>query len=243
MIRPIVTHRGRDVHATSAGSPRKLPAGRPPATPHTDAARRIYTAAQTIVEQKGHFAIKDREIANAAGVSVAMINYYFESKEGLLFALVDEFCAGLASALEEVERRARSTASDAPRPTRALMRILVHAYHAHPAISHIVMAEIARNNSIVRLGFMKRYKSRAMESLKRMFDHLLHSGVYDRQMDTSHAALALLSLLNGPLLITAALRPAGCVVGPGVDALETERWIDYIADLFDRQFIQADERE
>jgi len=56
----------------------------------TDPKRRIFDAAAALFVNKGYSAIGVREIAKEAGVNIAMINYYFGGKGGILRDILDE---------------------------------------------------------------------------------------------------------------------------------------------------------
>ena len=49
---------------------------------------RILSAAQKLFEEKGFEQTSVRDIANSAGVNVALINYHFQTKENLLFTIL-----------------------------------------------------------------------------------------------------------------------------------------------------------
>lgn len=65
---------------------------------------RILQSAIRLFASKGYAATGVRELAENAGVNLAMINYYFGSKSGVLKAVIDEFFTGyraiVASALQ-----------------------------------------------------------------------------------------------------------------------------------------------
>jgi AcrR family transcriptional regulator len=65
--------------------------------PEGDARRALIEAAQAILAVKPAGKLTVREVASRAGCDVAMVNYYFGSKEGLLTAALDD-------ALEEMNR-------------------------------------------------------------------------------------------------------------------------------------------
>ena len=56
-----------------------------------DSRKRLRTAALEIFSRDGYDAATTRKIAEAAGVNEALIQRYFQGKQGLLFALMDEF--------------------------------------------------------------------------------------------------------------------------------------------------------
>lgn len=64
------------------------------------AKQRIFTAAASLFAQKGYAAVSVREIANKAEVNIAMINYYYGGKIGILKAIVNECYEKYYSAIE-----------------------------------------------------------------------------------------------------------------------------------------------
>jgi AcrR family transcriptional regulator len=55
-----------------------------------DAKRRIFDAAVALFVDKGYSAVGVREIAKEAGVNIAMINYYFGGKSGILKDILED---------------------------------------------------------------------------------------------------------------------------------------------------------
>lgn len=51
---------------------------------------RIKQAAKLLFQQKGYAAVKTREIAEASGINLALLNYYFRSKENLFQQIMAE---------------------------------------------------------------------------------------------------------------------------------------------------------
>ncbi|MBW8705889.1 HTH-type transcriptional repressor NemR [Streptomyces sp. MBT84] len=60
----------------------------------SDAKERILTAAQSLIEQRGYSALGVAEICKAAGVPKGSFYYFFDSKEELALAVLDEHWAG-----------------------------------------------------------------------------------------------------------------------------------------------------
>lgn len=54
------------------------------------AKQRIFTAAASLFAQKGYAAVSVRDIADMANVNIAMINYYYGGKVGILKAIINE---------------------------------------------------------------------------------------------------------------------------------------------------------
>jgi AcrR family transcriptional regulator len=64
----------------------------------------IIRTAESLFAQKGYDGTSVRDIAEAAGVNIAMISYYFGSKEGLIKALFEERTADVALQVENLQR-------------------------------------------------------------------------------------------------------------------------------------------
>jgi TetR/AcrR family transcriptional repressor of nem operon len=60
----------------------------------SDAREKILGAARTLIESRGYSALGVAEICRAAGVPKGSFYYFFESKEALALAVVDEHWAG-----------------------------------------------------------------------------------------------------------------------------------------------------
>jgi len=62
---------------------------------------KILVAARHVFEQKGYDAARTRDIALEANVNVALINYHFQSKEQLFWAVVQDFLGPINQSLRD----------------------------------------------------------------------------------------------------------------------------------------------
>ena len=58
--------------------------------PQESTEQKIMKAARNLFMEKGYHAIKTRDIANEAGINLALLNYYFRSKEKLFEIIMKE---------------------------------------------------------------------------------------------------------------------------------------------------------
>jgi TetR/AcrR family transcriptional regulator len=86
----------------ATGDPRSPRRGR---RPQGDARRALIEAAQAILADRPAGRLTVREVAERAGCDVALVNYYFESREGLLTAALEDALAELRQVLEAMTRR------------------------------------------------------------------------------------------------------------------------------------------
>ncbi len=63
---------------------------------------RIKQAAHTVFQQKGFAATRTRDIAEEAGINLALLNYYFRSKERLFEIVMFETLANFISGVESI---------------------------------------------------------------------------------------------------------------------------------------------
>jgi TetR/AcrR family transcriptional regulator len=59
-----------------------------------DSRARLIAAAQTIFAQKGYDGTTVKELADAAGVNISLVSYYFDGKEGLYRSCIEEVGRG-----------------------------------------------------------------------------------------------------------------------------------------------------
>src|SRR5687767_4981818 len=72
-----------------------------PAKDHTTE-ERIKNAARVIFHQKGYAAARTRDIAEEAGINLALLNYYFRSKEKLFDIIMFETFHGFLQSMTGV---------------------------------------------------------------------------------------------------------------------------------------------
>ena len=102
------------------------------------AKERLLQAAIRLFAKKGYSATGLREIVREAGVSVAMVNYHFGSKQALLEAILDRFFMGLYSVAEEI-----LTGEDpAELKLRRFLRAVVGVFRKNPDLLRIAITEL-----------------------------------------------------------------------------------------------------
>ncbi len=78
---------------------------------NTDTKRgQILTTALSLFSELGFDAVSVRDLSTAAGVNLAMISYYFGSKEALLKTLIEERVSSLEEVIENIAGSAPETA-------------------------------------------------------------------------------------------------------------------------------------
>src|SRR5215471_7155894 len=94
------------------------------AVPETPSRNRILDVAEDLFSSKGFGATSTRLIARQAGVNIALLYYYFESKEGLYRALMERYTSHFVGVLESVLGNEGSTRARIERAIDALFDYL-----------------------------------------------------------------------------------------------------------------------
>jgi AcrR family transcriptional regulator len=116
-----------------------------PRKAHAEASRRqILETAVKLFARHGYAGTGMRELASSAGVNLAMINYFFGSKKGLLKEILDEFFTGyLEVARRELEQ------SSIPEPAarlEAFIRGAVNYFSEHRDHLVVVITELPHDD-------------------------------------------------------------------------------------------------
>jgi AcrR family transcriptional regulator len=205
--------------------------GRPRGQSKQEIADRLLAAAERLIREQGHLKATERKIAAAAGVSVSLIHYYFNDKDGLLFSVIDNWVSHFSATLDQINTEILHTEGN---PTRIIIGSLVEIYYSKPWLYRLMISEIMQKDSTIREMFLNRYGSRVRTELQRMLDGLTAAGVYRHQVNTGYVAMSMYSTIIGPLALTLLSDPKGI----RLEELRGDGWIDYLTDLFDRQLRQ-----
>ena len=94
---------------------------------------RIFNAAVVLFAHKGFAGVRTREIAEKAGVNIAMLNYYFGGKLGVLRAIINESYEKFYQAITDVANK------DAPREerVRCLVKNLIDFYRSNRELAMV----------------------------------------------------------------------------------------------------------
>jgi TetR/AcrR family transcriptional regulator len=163
------------------------PVETPSAPPETRAA--ILDAAERIFAESGLAGARIDAIAAAAGVNKALLYYYFENKEGLYAAVLEQRMRAFSE-----EAMAVLTAPGSPRTI--LLRYVgmffdVLSEQRHHASLHDQMMS---SGSEAALALIRRYAVPRSEAMGRLLRRGIREGDF-RKVDVHHAAVSIVSLV------------------------------------------------
>lgn len=180
---------------------RKRGPGRPAGSESSDVRRRLLDAAREICIESGFDAATTKQIASRAGVNTAMINYYFESKEGLGLAMMRDAINPLAERID-----AAANAIDHV-TLEGFMRIYMQTVAANPWLPKLIVREVLPVNGRFREMFLRELTPRAAELLGRIVHREREAGSLRRDADPTLAMLSLIALSVFPFLAAPIVEP------------------------------------
>jgi|SRR5580692_2090119 AcrR family transcriptional regulator len=127
---------------------------------------KIKASAQKIFTKKGYAASRTRDIAEEAGINLALLNYYFRSKEKLFEIIMLE---NFAQFINGVKTLANESNTSLEQKIDAIVELYINQLMANPDLPIFILNEIRSNPKMIRSsGFSKDMllKSYFMEQLK-----------------------------------------------------------------------------
>lgn len=162
--------------------------GRPPSGSGKDTERLILDAAEEVFARLGYSGARTQAIADTAGVTKAMIHYYFDSKEKLYRAVLDRILFELIKLVQEV------TASDTTRVEQLdlFVRGFFDYVARHPHFSRLTFltsGDEKRYFDNIVTGFFRPLWGRGV----RFIEAGIEEGVF-RRVDASHLLLSIYAI-------------------------------------------------
>ena len=139
--------------------------------PNISTEEKIKLAARTVFMRKGYAATRTRDIAEESGLNLALINYYFRSKENLFNIVMLEICQLFASNVKELLNNSETSIEQK-------IEKLVHHYidmlQSNPSIPFFILNEahtdpdlflsrIGMNGKMEELYIVKQWKELVKE--------------------------------------------------------------------------------
>jgi AcrR family transcriptional regulator len=124
----------------------------------TDRGKIIIDAALKVFSRKGYADTRMADIAREADMSYGLVYHYFENKEKLFDAIVEEWWTGFYNELEELQKR--------PVPTEeklvGIIRYILSVYGSKPNQISIFVTEVSR-------GFVYHAHTKGRDKFNRLF--------------------------------------------------------------------------
>lgn len=181
--------------AAAAAAPR--PRGRRRAAADLDMRERLLASATQLFGEQGIAATTMAQIAEAAGVTSAMVHYYFTNREKLLDAVVDERIArSIAFVWESVEG---DVAQDPHALVEELLARLFEVTSRMPWLPPLWLREIVNEGGLLRERMLKRLPIEQLQRFAARIGEAQHDGSVNAELEAPLLFISILALVMLPL--------------------------------------------
>jgi TetR/AcrR family transcriptional regulator, fatty acid metabolism regulator protein len=153
---------------------------------------KIISAARKLFEQKGYDQTSVRDIATLANVNVALINYHFESKENLFFAILEESM--------DMTRMKLTSISDSGDPADEKLRKIVAMYvekiFDHCQYFHFVQRELENPARQKLREHIARIAAKNNKELKSFIETAQESKQFKKDVDVDLVIATMFGILH-----------------------------------------------
>jgi TetR/AcrR family transcriptional regulator len=218
------------IGAMSARSRQKRPRSRPPGRPPAgapDLRQKLLDAARALFIAKGFGNVGTRELARAAGVSPAMIPYYFGDKQGLYDALIDDAIGRVLGRLQRLAAAPKSAPTEDP--IDAFLSVYLATLIAEPWIPQLLVREVLAHDSPFRRRFREHFATPARAALGALLRGEQERGTLRPDLDLELTTLSLVGMTAFPFLVHPVL---GEVFGYRLDPEFRDRFHQHTRRLF-----------
>jgi AcrR family transcriptional regulator len=141
---------------------------------------KIIETAEALFAEKGFSGTSVRDIADAAGINVAMISYYFGSKEKLLEALFTYRAQGTTQKLESMFQNKELGPLE---KINMMIDYYIDKFSTQQCFHKIMMREQVTNQKSVTSGLIQQFKKRNQELVKQLIQEGQKVGHFTKNID------------------------------------------------------------
>ncbi|WP_042268254.1 TetR/AcrR family transcriptional regulator [Paraburkholderia heleia] len=183
---------------TAAAAPR--PRGRRRAAADLDMRERLLASATQLFGEQGIAATTMAQIAEAAGVTSAMVHYYFTNREKLLDAVVEERIArSIAFVWESVDSARGDLAQDPHALVEELVARLFEVTSRMPWLPPLWLREIVNEGGLLRERMLKRLPIEPLQRFAARVNEAQRDGSVNAELEAPLLFISILALVMLPL--------------------------------------------
>lgn len=206
--------------SSTSDSTRRQP-GRPPADGRPDSRDALIEAASRLFAAYGADGVSLRRIADEAGVTPAMVNYYFGGKKGLHEAMLERTFARVIEGVRSVAARGKGLDN--------LLDVLLAAFAAEPWIATLVLREVLSEDGAFREQFIRDYAVHMADLLPEVMRREIEANRFRDDLDPR---LAFLSFMGMTIMPFVARPVVERVLGIDYDEVFLQRFAQHTYRLF-----------
>jgi len=198
--------------------------GRPANKPgRTDRRKALIDAAASLFASRGFDSVSVREVAEEAGVTPAMISYYFKDKQGLQRAVLESGLDHLLEAVSAIGERDDKSIMD------EFISTYIQAINDDPWIPQLMVREVLSRDTPYRDVIVERFASRAATIMPARILEDIEAGYLRDDLDPRLMLFSMVGMCLFPYIAAPLLRP---VFGYDFDESFAETLIEHTSKLF-----------
>lgn len=207
----------------------RRPPGRPAAEKRPEVRDALLDAASRLFARRGVAGTSLRQVASEAGVTPAMVNYYFGGKQGLHDAILERTLARILERARAVAARHLDRPATAGEQLADLLAVLVDNFRAEPWLPVLVVREVLTEGGRLRERFIRDYAQHMAALLPSLMQREIAAGRFRGDLD---AQLAFLSFMGMTLMPFVARPVVERVLGVEYDEGFLGRFVAHTKRLF-----------
>lgn len=181
---------------------------------------KIKNAARKVFYSKGYAATRTRDIAEEAGLNLALLNYYFRSKENLFEIIMLETVQNFFKSILEIFEDEESSFEE---KVEVLAERYINFLSSNPELPIFMLSELQRypNKIMEKIGLRN-------SILKSHFFKQLQQGIHENRyvaIDPLHFMMNLMALILFPFLASPIIKGLGKVNDKDFKSIMQERKI------------------
>ncbi|MGI9543401.1 MAG: TetR/AcrR family transcriptional regulator [Cyclobacteriaceae bacterium] len=195
-----------------------------------DKKEKLMAAAEKLMAVSGYEGTSTRKIAEEAGVNIAMISYYFGSKEGLYHEMV----ANRISYVRDTLRQLNATVADPWERLEKIINFYVTSILTRPNIHKIIHRQLSMSHrSGIQKKFAEMIKTSAME-MKLFLEEGQEKKAFrkiDTEMTMGTFIGTIFQMINSPMISAKFFGKAGINKDGSFNEIHQKRLSKHLKDL------------
>lgn len=180
-------------------------------------------AAASLLNEKPYTDISLRELAALAGQNVAMVAYYFGSKEALFVELIKRNLQQ-SQRKDLIESASSSLPIDPCAHIKQLIRRFITLHKQHPWLARFIVDNVISNDGPLRKTFVSEVIEQNAESLAHAVRALIQSSASQSLINPEYLRVSIISMIAFPFVAQALLTEA---FDFDVHHINTEEWVEH----------------
>jgi len=179
---------------------------------------KLLDATQELLASKSYIEVTIREVAERAGLNSAMVRYYFNNKEGLFLALLEQMSKQHFNNMIHI--------SEQKDPIKHFIQFMLKMLSNNNSFARLIHDEFAHSNSKLSDAFIEKFPKRMAKFLPQLIKQ--NTSITDDRK-AKQAAFTLVSMIVMPFIGLSVRKKAW---GISDDEISSNQWAEHIHSSF-----------